>query len=346
MSIRTLHVTNAYPCKGTPEYGVFVKEQIESLPETVQSSVVFINGREEGKKAYFSAISAIRGRMGECDVVHCHHAYSLFVAALAGVPGRKPIVLSFLNDWTYEVKGLRVEWIKQLACKLAVSLSSRVIFKSPVPAELKGNSKVLNLPNGVDSEFFQIMDRASAKAELGLSADVHYLLFVSSKNKFREQKRYDIFSSVVEKVRLDNPGMKIEELVMVGQERRKVPLMFAAASVHVLTSDYEGSPNSVKESLCCGTPVVARDVGNVRDMLADVPGSAVVADSDPVQIANAVASVLSQRVPAERIREAFLATGITRTRIAQRLTGIYAELAGKSHELQPPGDATMTGEAP
>ncbi|WMJ70874.1 glycosyltransferase family 4 protein [Stenotrophomonas sp. 24(2023)] len=346
MNIRTLHITNAYPCEGTPEYGVFVKEQIESLPDTVHSTVVFINGREQGKKAYLSAIRTIRGKLGECDVVHCHHAYSLFVAALAGVPGRKPIVLSFLNDWTHEVKGLRVGWLKRMACRIAVSLASRVIFKSPVPAELAGNGKVLNLPNGVDADFFSLGDRAAAKAELGLAADVDYLLFVSSKNKFREQKRYDIFSKVIEQVRLGNPHLKIEELVMVGQQRQTVPLMFAAASVHVLTSDYEGSPNSVKESLSCGTPVVARDVGNVRDMLTHVPGSAVVADSDPAVIAHAVTSVLSQRAAAEHTRAAFLATGITRQVIAQRLAGIYTELAGAGRAPPVQGRTSVPGKAP
>ena len=115
MSIKVLHVTNAYPYDETPEYGVFVKEQISSLPDNkIQSQVIFINGRLEGKSAYWQGIKAVRSNLHNCDVVHCHHVYSFLVTLLSGTIGRRPVVLSFLNDWTYEVKDLRFNWLKKI----------------------------------------------------------------------------------------------------------------------------------------------------------------------------------------------------------------------------------------
>jgi len=47
----------------------------------------------------------------------------------------------------------------------------------------------------------------------------------------------------------------------------RVPLYFCAADASVLASYREGCPNAVLESLACGTPVEARDVGAVQDIL-------------------------------------------------------------------------------
>lgn len=326
MPIKVLHVTNAFPCDGTPEYGIFIKEQIESLPkERIQSEVFFINGRELGKRAYLKAILEVRARAYSADVIHCHHVYSFLVVLLAGVTLHKPVVLSFLNDWTQEVKDLKVEWVKKALCHLCVRLATTTIFKSPIPHELRLSKKVMNLPNGVDEEFFQVRDKFHARRQLGLSVDSKYLLFVSSKNKFRDQKRYDIFQKVIEIVRKKRPDLTVNEFAMVGQPRPLVPIILSACDVHVLTSDYEGSPNSVKESLACGTPVVSRAVGNVLDMLADVTGAHVVESDDPAELAMAVIRALSTNLDPTEVRASFLSKGLTKRLIAERLVQIYKD---------------------
>lgn len=329
MPINIMHITNAYPYAGTPEYGIFVKEQIDSLPQDeTNNDVVFINGRANGKKAYIDAVREIRSKVNQYDVIHCHHAYSFIVAALSGVVGKRPIVLSFLNDWTYEVKDLRLPPLKKLICRICVKLSSKVIFKSPIPNELHGSTKAVNLPNGVDSDFFHIQDRVAAKIKLGLDPQKTYFLFVSSKNQYREQKRYDLFSKVLKHAQELSPNREIKEYVMVGQPRDTIPTVFSACDIHILTSDYEGSPNSVKESLCCGTPVISRDVGNVNDMLQGVKGTVVLKTADPVLIAESAVAMLDSAVDPSDVRDSFLQKGITKVLISQKLVAIYKDLAG------------------
>jgi glycosyltransferase involved in cell wall biosynthesis len=247
----------------------------------------------------------------------------MLTVMLAGVIGKRPVVLSFLNDWLYEVKAFPFSALKSLVCKLVVKSASIVIFKSPVPDELSSSDKVFNLPNGVDSEFFNVLDRSSSQSALGLDRSKKYLLFVSSKNQYRKQKRYDIFKKVFDRVRQLRPDLAVDEIVMVGQARQVVPVIFSAAAVHVLTSDYEGSPNSVKESMCCGTPVVARDVGNVRDMLAGLPGAAVTRSADVDEISEAVIRLLDEEIDPSVVREGFLSKGITKQLIANRLVTLY-----------------------
>ena len=41
----------------------------------------------------------------------------------------------------------------------------------------------------------------------------------------------------------------------------------------ILCSDREGSPTSIKEALACDLPVVATDVGDVREIMSGVAGT-------------------------------------------------------------------------
>ena len=68
--------------------------------------------------------------------------------------------------------------------------------------------------------------------------------------------------------------------------------LYSAADVLLLTSTREGWPNVVLESLACGTPVAAVDVGAVGDMLTDFAIGRIVPVRDAVQLANAVRDLL------------------------------------------------------
>jgi glycosyltransferase involved in cell wall biosynthesis len=68
---------------------------------------------------------------------------------------------------------------------------------------------------------------------------------------------------------------------------------YAAADVLLVTSTREGWPNVVLESLACGTPVVALDVGAVREMLTDARVGRIVERRDSVLVAEAVSELMA-----------------------------------------------------
>lgn len=323
-TLRVLHITNAFPYPEVPEYGVFVKEQIDSLDRAgVETKVLFMNGRRDGKSAYTKGVGDIRKAAADYDVLHCHHLYSGFATALAFTG--KPVVLSFLNDWLHEMDGVRSELVRKLGCGFGVHWADRVIFKSPVPSVLGSSDRFVNLPNGVNADQFHIVPREEARARLGLDPAAFYVLFVSSKDKNRAQKRYDRFAATMDIVRQANPGRKVEELVLVNQPRERVLDFFNSADLHLMSSDFEGSPNSVKEALCCGVPVVTTEVGNVVEMLQGVPNAHVSPSFEPKALAELVQKVIMADVDRQVVRDGFLAKGLSQEAIAQKLISLYRE---------------------
>ena len=67
--------------------------------------------------------------------------------------------------------------------------------------------------------------------------------------------------------------------------------LLAAADVVVLPSRWEGQPLILQEAMCAGRPIVATDVGGVRELTGD-SGALLVSPGDPAAFAAAVLSVL------------------------------------------------------
>jgi hypothetical protein len=84
--MKVLHITNNYPTLKFPIFGIFVKEQIDSLTKQgVENEVFFINGKENGKKEYLQAICKIRKiiKKQQFDIIHCHHLFSAIILLLS-----------------------------------------------------------------------------------------------------------------------------------------------------------------------------------------------------------------------------------------------------------------------
>ena len=79
--------------------------------------------------------------------------------------------------------------------------------------------------------------------------------------------------------------------------------LYSSADVLMLTSEREGWPNVVLESLACGTPVVGVDVGAVGEMLGDQRVGRVVPARDPVLLAAAVLELLATGVSRDHVRQ-------------------------------------------
>jgi glycosyltransferase involved in cell wall biosynthesis len=316
-----------YPYQGNPIYGIFVKEQIESLNQLgLPTEVVFINAKADGKLAYFTCVNKIKRLAPAFDLIHCHHSYAAYVALVAAKV-KKPVVTSFLNVLGGEG---RFGFIEKIIYKSVVSRSTAIIVKSDPNIQEKLPGKGHYLPNGVNLEFFKPESIESSCEKLNIQPH-KYILFVSGGDKYRKQKRYDIFKAVLEILNTKyNAGVK--ELCLVDAPRNLVPHYFNASVLHLLPSDFEGSPNSVKEALACNKPVVTTDVGNVASMIRDISGCYVSPSNDPQVLAELVIKSLERENGVEG-RDALIAQGLDMASVGKKVESIYSTILESKQQI-------------
>lgn len=315
--MRVLHVTVNYPTSTHPIFGIFVKEQIESLQKIgVDCDVFYCDGQNKGFKKYITYLPKLwyKSLFGDYDLIHCHHALSAVLLMMTGAPLFKKCILSYQNDPTNE-------WGDKFY-KLFNLCFKRFIIKNPSPYLEK--NKFVYLPNGCNQDIFIPMDMMKCRNKLGWDKDKKYLIYMDSNKGVRTQKRKDRFDEVIQLLK-DVYNWEVEEVVMRNVERNLVPVYLNAANLHLISSDFEGSPNSVKECMCCNTPVVSTPVGNVAEMIGDIPGSYVTNGFSAEELAACCDKVLHSNVSFEG-RELFLAKGYGMSTVAIKLRTLYEEV--------------------
>lgn len=319
--MKILHVTPNYPTPEFPIFGIFVKEQVESLQKIgIDCDVINCDGQNKGFKKYITYLPKLwlKGMFGRYDIIHCHHALSAVLLTMTGVPLFKKCVLSYQNDPTNEWGDKTFKVFNTLRFK-------KFIIKNP--SEYLKNPKFVYLPNGCNQDVFHPMDMIECREKLGWDKKKQYLIYMDSNKGVRTQKRKDRFDEVI--ALLNNKyGWNAEAVVMRNVDRPLVPLYLNAANLHLISSDFEGSPNSVKECMCCNTPVVSTPVGNVPEMIDDIPGTYVTKSFEAGELAECCDKVLRCEDAFEG-REKFLAKGYSMTTVAEKLKEIYSEIINK-----------------
>jgi len=326
--MKVLQVTTNYPCPQNPIFGIFMKEQVESVEQFgVENTIFFSNGMKSNPKIKYSGTivhlwSAVKLffhlRRNKYDIIHCHNVLSGFILQLAGGLGKKNTILSLQID--PETKGSQdYKFTSMLYPKFA-----RLIVKK----QLKNpKEKFVYLPNGVNLDLFHPIDKTECKKRLGLDPDKCYILFVDSNTfKARTQKRKDRFNETMEILRTKYGHENLCELVMTKTPRAEVPFWMNACDLYLLTSDEEGSPNAVKECMACNIPVIATPVGNVPDLFEGVEECHMAKSFDSSELAALADKSLRNRRPVNT-RSKIIEKGLDLDSIARRLYDLYESLA-------------------
>ncbi|WP_316348797.1 glycosyltransferase [Desulfuromonas acetoxidans] len=180
------------------------------------------------------------------------------------------------------------------------------------------------IPNGVDLKHFRIRDRQKCREKLHLPATGRLLVTVAHLGPRKgHHEVIEALAALPDDVRLiivggDAQGGSKEQLLEVakkhGVEDRLIlpgrqgydliPYFYSAADISVLASYREGCPNAVLESLACGTPVVATDVGAVADILPQPECGRMVPAQQVAPLKQALSQVLEKTWPPQQVRSA------------------------------------------
>jgi teichuronic acid biosynthesis glycosyltransferase TuaC len=333
-----LVVTNMWPEPSRPAYGVFVKRQVDALREAgLRCDVLYIRGYMSKTVYLRAALLFLRltvSRKGRYRLVHVHGGETALVARLFLV---RPMVATYHGDDVLGYKRddgpvsrgsrLRSLIIRHHAAFFSATVTQSAEMHDRLPSHVRRNDTIIHC--GVDSERFSPMDRSDARRQLDWSDDERIALFAATK-PYEPRKRIDLAEAAVKHAEADLGPIRLA--VAENRPPDSIPVMMNAADCLLLTSMAEGSPVVVKEALMCNLPVVATDVADIRETLADVLPSAV-CSHDPSELGAALVEVLSANQRSNgRSKRSDQDHGNT----VRRLLSLYADL-GVTREAQPSG---------
>jgi len=196
---------------------------------------------------------------------------------------------------------------------------------------------------GVDLDRFRPVDRAAAKAELGVAGPL-----VVSLGALIPRKGHDVVIDAVaalppatlliageglERARLE---AQIARLGLEGRVRLlgtiphdDLPALLGAADVMALASSSEGLANAWVEALACGTPVTITDAGGAHEVVT-TPAAGRIAPRTASGFAAAIAELLAAPPATDAVRAT--ATGFT---WATNAASLEDHLAGLSEHARP-----------
>ena len=309
--MKVLVVTNMFPTEDQPWFGSFVADQVDDLRELgFDMRVLHFNGVED-RRNYLRAARQVRLTVGRdgVDLIHAHYGLT---GAIALAQRRVPVVTTLHgSDYTGEIPWHSyVSWV--------VVRRTTPIFVSIEGARRLHCSRGAIIPAGVDTELFAPCERGRARDALGWEMNRRYVLLPGSRRD--PGKRADLFDAALREARRTAPDL--EGVSLEGFSRREVALVMNAIDVTLMTSDREGSPVAIKESLACMTPVVSVAVGDVPELIAGLPGCAVVR-GEPTALARAVlASIETKR----RVELRHRVEQFSRPRVAERVSAVYGDI--------------------
>lgn len=206
---------------------------------------------------------------------------------------------------------------------------------------LRGNT-VLSIPNPIDTEVYHPIEQGMARELLGLPSEKKLLLF-GALNVTDKRKGIDYLIEALNIIEMQDM-----ELVVFGQvkddirglfpvlihsmgylsDESKIATLYNAVDMFITSSLEENLPNTIMESMACGTPCVGFATGGIPEMIDHCVNGYIANYKDANDLANGIQWVLENKdrqslsdVCVKKVRENY-----TEEVVAKRYMALYKEL--------------------
>jgi len=203
---------------------------------------------------------------------------------------------------------------------------SRWLASEVKRSALLGHRETIRIPTSCDTNLFLPKDRAACREVLGIPRDKTVVL-VGATSMGTRWKGLDLFVDAMIQVgkNLSSESASRLHLVTFGQDvlratqltdlmtaehfghiqdRRLMSVLYNAANVFVAPSRMENLANTVLESLSCGTPAVAFDIGGMPDMIDHKVNGFLALPFDTASLAEGIQWVIDRRGDEQTAKEA------------------------------------------
>lgn len=249
------------------------------------------------------------------QILHSHDIYS----NIFGVPwarlARTPVII-VSKRWQFSVPSRQHLLVNRLAMRWATNAlaNSQVVARTLVEEEGVRAGRIQVIPNFVGDDAFvpySPVERARLLEGLKLPPDAFVIGVVARLSPVKDHRTllqaFARLSSAHPRVHalLIGEGPCRAALEAQAQELRLTDRVHFAGrlssspnphgllDISVLPSSSEGFPNAVVEAMAAGKPVVATDVGGVREAVVDGEVGKLVPPGDPVALAAGLEALLS-----------------------------------------------------
>ena len=165
---------------------------------------------------------------------------------------------------------------------------------------------VLSIPNPIDTEVYHPMDQDMTRELLGLPSGKRLLLFgalnVTDKRKgidylieaLRKIEKQDVELVVFGQAKDDIRGLFPVPIHSMGylSDESKIVALYNAVDMFITSSLEENLPNTIMESMACGTPCVGFEIGGIPEMIDHKINGYVASYKDASDLANGIRWVL------------------------------------------------------
>lgn len=258
-------------------------------------------------------------RRHKIDIIHTHLEGADIVGGVAGLLARKPVV-STVHLSHNDIVGssaahklllkVTARWLCRRIAVVAENMREETASWLGVPL-----SKVVSIPNGVDTSRFQIspgFDRPAIKRTLA-GGDGNYPLVINVARLFPQKSqeylikaaRIVLASAPEARFAIVGTGPRqaeiaalihdegLDDKMFLAGRRDDVPDVLAAADLFALSSMQEGLPVALLEALAAACPVVSTDVGGVSEIIRHNVTGLLVPPANPEAMAAAIIEMLA-----------------------------------------------------
>ncbi len=219
-----------------------------------------------------------------------------------------------LNRWTWERK--RKHWRRPIQ----IVTPSRWLGECVRQSALMQDWPVTVIPNAIDTDVWQPLDRQLARTLLRLPADTPLVVFGAIGGSRDANKGFDLLQAALQ--HLKSQGFNLELLVFGERQPAQPPdlgfpihytghlyddlslrILYSAADVMVVPSRQEAFGQTASEAHACGTPVVAFNIGGLPDIVTHQESGYLATPFDTADLAYGIRWVIEDKERHARLGE-------------------------------------------